>query len=800
MFCRNCGRELSERDKFCSECGTPVEVKSAPIKEEIAQNHNTGDIASDYKSNNIASDRPEEKADFVMPNVWADEEEFKPEVKTKPLTLDWSSVVDEPRKKKTPELRSPWEEPFEDDYAPPVAPEIPELNVDFTGAPDNRGRTLTFIDILKQEKEERERSAASSDFADLIAKEINKAEVEPEVESMSAPEEVMPANELEKTQGYTDLKQDIIAELTKSEAEKAKVAPAPDFDSQMNFIRAQSEIARPEEIDLFDEVELDKIAGDNTKTDGEAEFSEYENGGRRSRRHYVDVVEGIEHEPELDEAEELEHSAVTDAADDADVVDSSSDLLTEHESESLFAISEFELVEPEISEPVISEPTITESAAVSEAEVAAGIGTPALATEDATIDDEIAELQKKLAQLMGIKEQEDSADEIESVSEADASFDTTIPTDETASDSLASLSEDFDMENIDDLAIIDDLVQDDYDIEEVLKELEVLEDSDNADAIMEEAEEVLPVQTEAADVIEPEEIEKQEYVSAEEISEEASPEDALDSTGQELEEPSIEDALKSEADSDKAEILETLEDIKNVDADKSEDFIFADDASEVEEENSLEEDLFADGLFEEEGEEAEATKKIEKFYTLYRKNEEFQKLLDEEYKKLQGGGDFSDLDGITADDDRFDVYADASSVASAVTAETEAIPTVDGVLGGKTKAATEETHDKVSEADERKSSKPSPKETGKKLSKKEEKALAKAKKKEAKAAKRGDEEEGGALTVIAIVIAVLLVVLLAMILIINFAPNSGIAKSLSSVIGNFTTLFGDAGNDIGTLL
>lgn len=38
------------------------------------------------------------------------------------------------------------------------------------------------------------------------------------------------------------------------------------------------------------------------------------------------------------------------------------------------------------------------------------------------------------------------------------------------------------------------------------------------------------------------------------------------------------------------------------------------------------------------GAEAEATRKIDKFYTLYRKNEEFQKLLDEEYEKFKEAG------------------------------------------------------------------------------------------------------------------------------------------------------------------
>jgi hypothetical protein len=50
----------------------------------------------------------------------------------------------------------------------------------------------------------------------------------------------------------------------------------------------------------------------------------------------------------------------------------------------------------------------------------------------------------------------------------------------------------------------------------------------------------------------------------------------------------------------------------------------------------LERDLFGDNLTEEV--EAEETKKIDKFYTLYRKNEEFQRLLDEEYEKLKHGG------------------------------------------------------------------------------------------------------------------------------------------------------------------
>ena len=51
--------------------------------------------------------------------------------------------------------------------------------------------------------------------------------------------------------------------------------------------------------------------------------------------------------------------------------------------------------------------------------------------------------------------------------------------------------------------------------------------------------------------------------------------------------------------------------------------------------DDLEKDLFGSTDSAEETE-AETTKKIDKFYTLYRKNEEFQRLLDEEYSRLKG--------------------------------------------------------------------------------------------------------------------------------------------------------------------
>ena len=216
--------------------------------------------------------------------------------------------------------------------------------------------------------------------------------------------------------------------------------------------------------------------------------------------------------------------------------------------------------------------------------------------------------------------------------------------------------------------------------------------------------------------------------------------------------------------------------------------------------DELEKDLFGDTV---EGTEAEATKKIDKFYTLYKKNEEFQRLLDEEYNKLKAD------DGINVDDliavpeepaAEVPVAAPAgntvpaeapvevaapAAVEAAAPAETgmhevPAVPAeVSGTIGA---AAPVEFEDRP---------------MSKKEAKKAAKAAAKAEKAAAKAAKVAkddvvndeEEETGGALTVIAVIVALILVVLLAAILILNFAENSGIAMFLDSLIQNISSYF-----------
>ena len=190
----------------------------------------------------------------------------------------------------------------------------------------------------------------------------------------------------------------------------------------------------------------------------------------------------------------------------------------------------------------------------------------------------------------------------------------------------------------------------------------------------------------------------------------------------------------------------------------------------------LENDIFGGAP---DADDLEATRKIDKFYTLYRKNEEFQKLLDAEYSKLQG----EDLDDDVTD-------AMNSILGTQPEAPVQEAPQAPQMQPQVQEAAPQEDLSSMSLSAAVNAAAPAPaaeavQETGKK-----------AKKKKAKKVKEEadyDEKGGSVLTVIAIVVAVLLVVLLGIILILNFAPESGIAQTLNEVIGNYTNFFADGG-------
>ena len=190
----------------------------------------------------------------------------------------------------------------------------------------------------------------------------------------------------------------------------------------------------------------------------------------------------------------------------------------------------------------------------------------------------------------------------------------------------------------------------------------------------------------------------------------------------------------------------------------------------------LENDIFGGAP---DADDLEATRKIDKFYTLYRKNEEFQKLLDAEYSKLQG----EDIDDDVND-------AMNSILGTQPEAQVQEAPQAPQMQSQMQEAAPQENPSSMGLSAAVNAAAPAApaeavQETGKK-----------AKKKKAKKVKEEadyDEKGGSVLTVIAIVVAVLLVVLLGIILILNFAPESGIAQTLNEVIGNYTNFFADGG-------
>ena len=211
----------------------------------------------------------------------------------------------------------------------------------------------------------------------------------------------------------------------------------------------------------------------------------------------------------------------------------------------------------------------------------------------------------------------------------------------------------------------------------------------------------------------------------------------------------------------------------------------------------LERDLFGEALDEEV--EAEETKKIDKFYTLYRKNEEFQRLLDEEYEKLKHGGGLTEEEkqAVDAVPKMADVEAATKAAAAApAPAPAPAEPEKPEVPVEKEKAYRQvedetiympkELLDEQMKVDFTQASAVA-----------EPKAPAevpedKPKKKEDKKVEveYEDVEHGSKfLTILAVIIAIILIALLAVILILQIAPDSGAAAWIDSLIESITSKF-----------
>ncbi|MBQ6388475.1 MAG: hypothetical protein IJH90_02445, partial [Mogibacterium sp.] len=196
----------------------------------------------------------------------------------------------------------------------------------------------------------------------------------------------------------------------------------------------------------------------------------------------------------------------------------------------------------------------------------------------------------------------------------------------------------------------------------------------------------------------------------------------------------------------------------------------------------LEKDLF--GTSADAGAEVEATKKIDKFYTLYRKNEEFQRLLDEEYNKLKAAGGPVPEQVLPDPEPPVSAAKAGKMIEDATIYQAFEIPK-EALEAADAKAAAElEPGSRKVEKDTSVAAPAAAVATAAAVT-----AAASTVKADPQVEYEEVDRGGGFLTVLAVIIAILLVILLAVILILNFAPDSDLAIQIDSIIENITSHF-----------
>ena len=344
-------------------------------------------------------------------------------------------------------------------------------------------------------------------------------------------------------------------------------------------------------------------------------------------------------------------------------------------------------------------------------------------------------------------------------------------------------------------------------IEEIAEESAEAEEPVPVEEVIEEiTEEPAPAEEAVEEVVEePAPVEKifEEVALFEEAAEEPAPvEEVAEEVAEEAApaEVSIDDFFKAAVPVEEPAAGEAVEDVapvlEEVPMPKE---VKETDALSLEE---LERDLFGDNPAEEV--EAEETKKIDKFYTLYRKNEEFQRLLDEEYEKLKHGGGLTEEEKAAVDAVPKMADVEAAKAAKAAAAAAPVAAAVGAVAADAIPVENKKAYRQV----EDETIYMSKEELEAKL-KAEAAAIAAAnapaevpddkadnKKEDKKGKKKVEVEyedvESGSkfLTILAVIIALILIVLLAVILILQIAPDSGIAAWIDSIIEGITSSVG----------
>lgn len=909
MFCSNCGNKIADGAKFCSVCGAKVASTGLESATEHPVKNRNQQAAGETKATKTADHG------FSMNLDWDDSDTHAPKRKSE-VAFDWSSVVDDRNSRRRPrkEVRSPWED-YSDEFesvpnrsassgtssyrAPEKKTSLEEELFGKEEPSRDRSRTMNFIDVLKQEKDEQERTEYENLRKNVPADSFDDTAYPERRES------VLPESQREHTQGYTDLKDDIIAEMDKRDG-------AATFEEQLAKIRAEREEARKQEVapempQSFvedSEQEFDRIlsgmksekkrtpkqdnlesifsGGSNLfedeapkapeKTDRNAVFHDYEDSFTSVDTPPVEdeydsiqlnhLADEDEQEPEQEAASkpaekssyddfffgeddvELNPAELDDESEEEDVaagIDLFGDDLTpaepaKEESDVEDAYAGFDeyldyvpkrrasraarVEEPDdfddddddddndfsldddaeektpVKAPAAAEATEAPAEPVAEAPAAQ---TPEeISEEKEAVDDEIAALQKKLEMLLKQKSGE-AAEEApkEPVVEVEATPVETTPaetapeevpvaevlTEETAEVESEAPAEDAGVDEYNDGAM-------DFDLEAELDNLSAPKEPEASQAEESYSDSYMDGIADQNTGLQNDDVTPvlniQDAVNNDAAADSAFAENEQLDLDKELAQLGFDLGLDTTPEEPKEEEIffnaETIDTGDNKGSDTvvlpSEDIL--NQAAAAKDRNSmsledLENDIFGGAP---DADDLEATRKIDKFYTLYRKNEEFQKLLDAEYSKLQG----EDLD-----DDVTDAMNSILGTQPEAPAAPQMQPQVQEMAPQMQEVAPQENPSMGLSAAVNAAAPAAEavQETGKK-----------AKKKKAKKVKEEadyDEKGGSVLTVIAIVVAVLLVVLLGIILILNFAPESGIAQTLNEVIGNYTNFFADGG-------
>ena len=907
MFCSNCGNKIADGAKFCSVCGAKVASTGLESATEHPVKNRNQQAAGETKTAKSADHG------FSMNLDWDDSDTHAPKRKSE-VAFDWSSVVDDRNSRRRPrkEVRSPWED-YSDEFesvpnrsassgtssyrAPEKKTSLEEELFGKEEPSRDRSRTMNFIDVLKQEKDEQERAEYENLRKNVPADSFEDTAYPERRES------VLPESQREHTQGYTDLKDDIIAEMDKRDG-------AATFEEQLAKIRAEREEARkqevtPEKPQSFvgdSEQEFDRIlsgmksekkrapkqdnlesifsGGSNLfedeapkapeKTDRNAVFHDYEDSFTSVDTPSVEdeydsiqlnhLADEDEQEPEQEAAAkpaekssyddfffgeddvELNPAELDDESEEEDVaagIDLFGDDLTpaepaKEESDVEDAYAGFDeyldyvpkrrasraarVEEPddldddddddfslddaaEAKTPVKETPAAAE-ATEAPAEPAAEAPAAPSSEEKEAVDDEIAALQKKLEMLLKQKsgEEAEEAPKEPTVEVEAAPVETTpaetAPEEVPAAEVLAEETAEVESEAPADDAGVDEYNDGamDFDLEAELDNLSAPKEpkapqaeESYSDSYMDGiADQNTGLQNDGVTPV----LNIQDAVNNDAAADSAFAENEQLDLDKELAQLGFDLGVDTTPEEPKEEDIffnpETIDTGDNKGSDTvvlpSEDIL--NQAAAAKDQNSmsledLENDIFGGAP---DADDLEATRKIDKFYTLYRKNEEFQKLLDAEYSKLQG----EDID---------DDVTDAMNSILGTQPEAPAAPQ----MQPQAQEMAPQMQPQMQEA--------APQENpsmglsaavnaAAPAAEAVQETRKKAKKKKAKKVKEEadyDEKGGSVLTVIAIVVAVLLVVLLGIILILNFAPESGIAQTLNEVIGNYTNFFADGG-------